>query len=328
MNAPRSVPRRIANAGGMCLALLSAATLNGQAGGAAQEGVVTCRPDDLSVPLGGSTRLRVYTDATGAPPRFAWTTAAGTIRGQGAETAWSLEGATPGAYEATARAAGADSARYAPCTVQVVVLPPAVDGGPVRAGALSGGGQLVGAAREGTRYGLYSYLLFRTPPSAATRERYVAVATEYLRQMPAVAALQEYRQPEQINVTYVPVLRRLRNPTPDSLLAAYNYTRAQVLLQGVPRATGDGPYLVSSKVPLGARAPTDPVLVQDLSAVPPRLAGLWVSEFVSQAAQERFWEPRTMRRMALRLRTSVSVVGAGVGDVRKALDDWITWSGQ
>jgi hypothetical protein len=93
-------------------------------------------------------------------------------------------------------------------------------------------------------------------------------------------------------------------------------------------ATGDGPYLVSSKVPLEARAPTDPLLVQNLSAVPPRLAGLWVSEFVGQAAQERFWEPRNVGRMALRLRTSLGVVGAGLGDVRKALDDWISWSGQ
>jgi hypothetical protein len=156
----------------------------------------------------------------------------------------------------------------------------------------------------------------------------VAVVAEYLRQMPAVAALQEYRQPEQLNVTYVPLLRRLRAPTPDSVLAAYNYPRALVLLQGVPGTAGDGPFLVSSKVPPGARSPEEPLLVQDLSAVPPRLAGLWMGEFVSQAAQERFWEPRTMGRMALRLRTSISVVGAGLGDVRRALDDWITWSKQ
>jgi hypothetical protein len=156
----------------------------------------------------------------------------------------------------------------------------------------------------------------------------VAVVTEYLRQLPGVAALQEYRQPEQLNVTYVPLVRRLRGPTADSVLSAYNYPRALVLLQGIPGTAGDGPFLVSSKVPLGARAPTDPLLVQDLSAVPPRLAGLWMSEFVTQAAQERYWEPRTLGRMALRLRTSISVVGAGLGDVRKALDDWITWGKQ
>jgi hypothetical protein len=309
------------------MTLLAADGLAAQGGAAGPPGVVACRPDDLSVSYGGSTRLRVFTDAVGGPPRFAWTAAAGTIagEGEGADAVWSLAGAAPGAYEATARAEGADSTRFAPCTVQVVVVPSSADTGLVRSSPLSGAGQLVGTAREGTRYGLYSYLLFRAPPTDATRDRYLAVLAEYLRQLPAVTALQEYRQPEQLNVTYVPVVRRLRGPTPDSVLAAYNYPRAVVLLQGVPGATGDGPYLVSSKVPLAARASADPLLVQDMSAVPPRLAGLWMGEFVSQAAQERFWEPRSLGQMALRLRTSISVVGAGLGDVRKALDDWITW---
>jgi hypothetical protein len=310
-----------------CALLLAADGLAAQEGASGGQPVVACRPDDLAVPYGGTTRLRVYAD-TAPPPRFAWTAAAGTVAGGDSAAVWNLAGVAPGVYEATARAVGADSARFAPCTARVAVVPARVDGGPVRGSAVSGGGQLVGAAREGEGYGLYSYLLFRAPPSAATRERHVAVVAEYLRQMPEVAALQAYRPPAELNVTYVPLLRRLREPTADSVLAAYNHPRALVLLHAVPGATGDGPYLVSSRVPLEARAPAEPLLVQDLSAVPPRLAGLWVGEFVNQAAQERFWEPQALGRMALRLRTTLSVVGAGLGDVRRALDGWITWSGQ
>lgn len=326
MSPLRRVARVAAAAG--CVGFLAATAAAAQPGDTARAGVVACRPDELAIPIGGSTRLRVFTEGAATPAHFAWTAAAGTVTGDGTEATWSLAGAAPGVYEATVRAEGADSARFAPCVVQVVVVPAGMGTGQVRGSPVSGSGQLVGAAREGAGYGLYSYLLFRAPPNDATRERYLAVIAEYLRQMPEVAALQAYREPGQLNVTYVPLVRRLRAPTADSVLAAYNYPRGVVLLQGVTGATGDGPYLVSSRAPLEGRAPAEPLLVQDLSAVPPRLAGLWVGEFVKQAAQERFWEPRAVGRLGLRLRTSVSVVGAGLGDVRKALDGWITWSGQ
>ncbi|HET6233154.1 MAG TPA: hypothetical protein VFE05_23970, partial [Longimicrobiaceae bacterium] len=202
-------------------AVLAGGRLAAQGGDVQEAPVVACRADELSVPFAGSTHLRIFTDVADAP-RFVWSSAAGTITGDGAGAEWSLASALPGVYEATARAAGADSARFTPCTVQVVVSareeigdprPGQAIGSELRGSPLSAAGQLVGAAHEGTRFGLYSYVLFRAPPNDATRERYQAVAAEYLRQMPGVDALLEYRPPEEMNVTYVPVVRRLRQPT-------------------------------------------------------------------------------------------------------------------
>ena len=57
--------------------------------------------------------------------------------------------------------------------------------------------------------------------------------------------------------------------------------------------------------------------------MPSHLAASWVKEFLNQAAQERFWDERTGARLALKLRvTTVSVLGEGLPEVRKALDGW------
>ena len=66
-------------------------------------------------------------------------------------------------------------------------------------------------------------------------------------------------------------------------------------------------------------------LFQDLSSVPPHLAASWVREFLNQAAQERFWEEKTAVQLAQRLRATVGIMGAGLPEVRKSLDSWITW---
>lgn len=285
---------------------------------AAQVPAPPCTPERPVVVAGGSLRVRFHLPPEAMPAApIAWSAAAGRIAGEGTDAVWDFTGVPPGAYEARAAADGRDAL----CTVSIVVV---ADTAAAR-GGLSARGQLVGARAEGTRYGLYSYVLFRGVPSEATEPRHREVLAAYLRLIPSLAALEEYREPEQLNVTYVPVERRIREPTVDSLLAAYNYARAAVLLAAVPGARGDGPYLVSSRTPLAARAPTDPVLVQDLSSVPPELASLWVSEFVNQAAQERFWEPRTVSNVALRMRTAVGVLARGVKEVRGALDDWIAW---
>ena len=60
--------------------------------------------------------------------------------------------------------------------------------------------------------------------------------------------------------------------------------------------------------------------------MPPHLAASWVKEFLNQAAQERFWDERTGARLALKLRVTVSVLGEGLPEVRKALDGWISWA--
>jgi hypothetical protein len=87
-----------------------------------------------------------------------------------------------------------------------------------------------------------------------------------------------------------------------------------------------GPYIVSTLTPLSQEGSMEgPRLFQDLSRVPPHLVATWVTEFLNQAAQERFWEERSGRALALRMRLAVGILGTGLPEVRKAVDDWVAW---
>jgi hypothetical protein len=188
---------------------------------------------------------------------------------------------------------------------------------------------LVGNQLEDQGYGLYSYLLFGSPPTDVTRDRYRAVVTAFFDLIPAMPALEEFLPRGQLNVTYL--LLHLPPPTShgpqehaDWILESHHYTRARVLLSAVPGAHREGPYLVSSRNPLtlsGTEIIGEPYLYQDLSSVPPRLVQLWVKEFLSQAAQERF-EEKTMQRWVLKLRTAIAILAEGLPEVREAFAEW------
>ncbi len=55
------------------------------------------------------------------------------------------------------------------------------------------------------------------------------------------------------------------------------------------------------------------------------LAAWWIREFLNQAAQERFWEPKTADVLVLELRTTIAALASALPDVQKALDTWISW---
>ena len=46
---------------------------------------------------------------------------------------------------------------------------------------------------------------------------------------------------------------------------------------------------------------------------------------MNQAAQERFWEESTAKRLVVKLRTTVAVLALGLPDVRAALEDAVDW---
>ena len=68
-----------------------------------------------------------------------------------------------------------------------------------------------------------------------------------------------------------------------------------------------------------------PYLFQDLSSVPPRLVELWITEFLNQTAQKKFWEPRTFAQITLELRTTIAIAADGLPIVAGSLKTWIEW---
>ena len=327
---------------------------------------LTCSPDRATIALGESLVVRAWVNA---PPdrvaRYAWDVRVGRVVGSGPEVRWDLATVQAGQYAAAVRVHDRSGSVSEECLLRVIVRRDAAERGalapapaspsaprapsPGGTGALpdaappaaapfppavrsreTGGAFLLADHAEAPGYGLYSYLLFGSPPGEGTRERHLKALEAFVGLIPDIAALERYIPPRELNIAYVPVTARPeRQAAADRLLAQYDYARARSILRLLPGGNREGPYIVSALRPLGGTAAPaalpNPYLFQDLSTAPPHLVATWVKEFLNQAAQERFWEERSAERFALKLRVTVGVLGAALPEVKKALDTWIAW---
>jgi hypothetical protein len=283
---------------------------------------LACSPEQPTVFFNGSVHIHVWGRPKGnSSVEPVWTVTAGTIQGHGKEVVWNLGRVIhEGIYRATAKFTD-----NAVCSVRVVVVDP------LRRGSVAhetGRSFLVKDKAESEGYGLYSYCLLGSRPTATTRDRYLRILTAYMQDIEKVSSLEEYISRDKLNITYLPVdVAPPVNVTASWLLEHYDYPRARVLLNLLPGDRRNGIYFISSLKPL-ARSNIPPYLYQDLSAVPTSpddLISWWVGEFMNQAAQEQFWQPRTGELFALKLRTTVAVLGVGLPEVQQALKSWISW---
>ena len=145
--------------------------------------------------------------------------------------------------------------------------------------------------------------------------------------LPEIAGLERHFAPSELNITYLPV-NAMPSETDIKLLARwvldhYDYARARSLIRGFSGDNREGPYIVSVSAPLSNQAPLSNVLWQDLSTIPAQLAGSWVKEFMNQAAQEHFWETRSLPQLRLKIRTVIAVLSMAWPEVRNSLDSYI-----
>jgi hypothetical protein len=298
--------------------------------------IVACSPEKPTARPGETIRLRAYAvSPAGKSLKYSWSAFPGRVDGQGPEVRWDFTDATAGIYEAKV-SVNDGSSGVVDCSVRVIVQ--SQSRLPTRGNRETGRSFLVSDEPETAGYGLYSYLLLGSPPTAANRERYLKAIEEYLR-FPDLTRLETFNLPYRtLNITYLPikvspeplVLAQLADERYSEaaawLLKEYDYERARVLLKDLPGAHREGPYFVSVlRPPSRNNPPSRPYLYQDQSSVPPHLVALWAREFLNQAAQEQFWQERTAAQLALKLRTSIGILATGLPEVRKALDDWIAW---
>jgi hypothetical protein len=171
-------------------------------------------------------------------------------------------------------------------------------------------------------------LLLGAPPTDSSRERYLKAIEAYLLLLPDISKLDKYFPPSELNITYLPV-----NASPPEItdiksmavwvLDHYDYPRARFLARQLTENNRDGPYIISVLVPLSERTKLSRYLWQDLSAVPAQFAASWIKEFMNQAAQERFWETKSLPQFRLKLRSVISVLATAWPDVRNSIDSYI-----
>jgi hypothetical protein len=187
---------------------------------------------------------------------------------------------------------------------------------------------LRGGEPETAGFGLYSYLLFGSPPASDREAERYRAAVRALLAIPEVQEMLRYAPDSTLNVTYLPLARPPADTAADSLLAAYDYARARIIIRNVPELSDarDGPYFVSAVQPLTRGPSPGPRLVQNLTGVPPRLVGAWVDHFLEQAQRPEFWRGEAEQDdFALSLRTVLSQAAEGLPEVQGALQRWIVW---
>ena len=178
-------------------------------------------------------------------------------------------------------------------------------------GLLTGRAFLLPDQKGPLDYGLHSLLLFDAPPKdAAERALHLKTLEAYLLVLPPMTELERHRLRSQLNITLVPVTREITLPsdlmapgqaarTAEQVLAAYDYSRAKVLLDDLGRETRrSGPYLVSTDETLRQR------LFIDMSHVVPDLAWEWTRTFCWLAAQERSWSDQALKKLELNMRNA------------------------
>lgn len=294
---------------------------------------ISCSPEKPVALPNESIQLKAWATTLDGKPfpkelTYIWSVSAGNISGKTAEALWHFENLKPGNYVATVRAATAN--KEAECKLQVVIEPDEAAIAVMKRGMRRETGRsfLLPQQKEHTGYGLYSYLLLGGPPSDSSRERYVKVVEAYLIALPDIARLERHFAPSELNITYLPVDAAPPNIVDVKLLAKwvldhYDYARARYLLRHFSGNNRNGPYLASILDPLGGSTPLSHSLFQNLSSVPPQLAGSWIKEFMNQAAQEHFWETKSLSQLRLKVRSVIAILSMALPEVRNSLDSYI-----
>ncbi|WP_141654400.1 hypothetical protein [Candidatus Nitrospira nitrosa] len=162
---------------------------------------------------------------------------------------------------------------------------------------------LVDNQAETAGYGLYSYVLFASPPTAQTKPLYIAIISACLTEFPDLGRLTPEHSSESLNVIHLPVRRNISAPRAEEILEYYSYERAQTILGQFSRIQKNGgPYLLSSLAPVSDSHRYSPSLYQDLSAVylvsnpgaHTDIAKDWVLSFVEQVNRPKVWDRATL----------------------------------
>lgn len=163
---------------------------------------------------------------------------------------------------------------------------------------------LIDNQAEATGYGLYSYVLFESPPTPETKPIYLAVISACLKEIPDLGGLAKQFRPESLNALYIPITKDIAEPNAEEILQRYDYRRAQKVLQQLSKIEKNGgPYLASSLIPPSSSG-RSLILFQDLSAVrsvsrqddQTTKAYEWVLDFVDRVRNPRptAWNPATL----------------------------------
>jgi hypothetical protein len=282
----------------------------------AEDKPLICTADRPVAGRGEAVELQAWTDAG----EVAWKVSGGTLEGTGKKLIWRLPDRTG---RLTASAAASSTAGVAPCSIVVFVTSDSRGTGGRETGSMF----LVQGRPEPAGYGLYSYFLLGATPDDNSRERVTRAIDAFLKMTPSLASLDALFDRGELNANHMPVDSLApEKATAEWILEHYDYARARAVLSRIDGSMRRGPYLLSVLKPAGTRGDIlGPMLLQDLSTVPPHLVGDWYRMFLNQVSQEHFWETGRLQAVGMRMRSIVGVLALGLPDVQGAVKQWVKW---
>lgn len=184
---------------------------------------------------------------------------------------------------------------------------------------------------EDDGYGLYSYIIFGSPPGPAKIEIYLSLLRAYLDMFHDVDVFAKSIPKQQLNITYLAVSPTTKPPGNGEDLAGwllnnYDYGRAAIIAANAGLTPTGGPYIVSSLAPLSeaGQAKTRIIFQQDLSWVSANLMPLYLTQFEKRVSgRPTTWSESTMESFALELRTVIQATADEAGSVAPALTAFI-----
>jgi hypothetical protein len=196
---------------------------------------------------------------------------------------------------------------------------------------VAGTNPLVSGEQETFGYGLYSYALVAHSPSDDELPVYKAFFKALLA-LPTAKGLVKDKTPlDQINITQIPTTYKTVRWEEESVdervsfvLDYYDYARAAGILASLSQPAGTGPVIISVLTPVDVSKHPDPVLVVDVTLVPPEVMTANVAYFVKQASKEQFWNESTLDKMRLNLRNKLASSASAMGKSKEAVLAWIT----
>jgi hypothetical protein len=302
---------------------------------------ITCAPDKPVAHPGESIVVRAWINSLDTSvvqtENIEWKSSIGTITGKAVAT-WSFpsDEVTPDSdAPSTAKAFVTHKLLgRAECQLLVYFVDPLIIRGPARPALISGRTFLLPGQKEPEGYGLYSYLLFDTPPkNDADRQRYLKGIESYLLVLAPLQELELYKDRSLLNVTLIPLKESIdlsdgltepkqTHEAAEQLLRLYDYARARVMLTefGI-QSINSGPFLVSSRLATGGSHSMR--LFFDMSRVSPMLVWDWTKTFTILSTQEVSWKDEILQKLALKIRNIIAIAAKDTPEVVGALQTWI-----
>ncbi len=214
------------------------------------------------------------------------------------------------------------------------------------ASALQGGGKrlqpllekhtfLESGQQEESGFGLYTYILFKSRPTALNKSLYLEMISQILRRTSKLDKHKDRDTPKnELNVSYfliqtaAPKVQMKPEAMAEWILEHYDYRRAGKIMRKASVLEQNGPLLLSTFQPLTSSATQidSNILMQNFSKIPSdrtHLIHAWVDTFFNHASIPKKWDDASLSQLVLDLRTGIARAARIMPLIQESLVKWI-----